>query len=261
MLDRSSLPHDPKFVDMYNIVHIDEKWFYITKKLKIYYMAPKEDDPLHSCKSKNFIEKDRDLMKKAKKHFRGNWNVFTMTKQPALRRSRDREARTMETKPILSIIQAIQAMWPIEDSRKTIFIQQVNARTHVNSDDEEFQAAASQNGFDERLLCRPTNSPDLNALDLVFFSAIQPLQNKECATTMDGLIQVVEKLLQEYPTSKINRVFLTLQSCMKEIMREDGCNRYNVPHDSKDRLERNRMFPKQIHCEYASVENVLAARN
>ncbi|KAJ0034587.1 hypothetical protein Pint_24912 [Pistacia integerrima] len=33
MLDESSIPQDPIFKGMYNIVHIDEKWFYMTKKI------------------------------------------------------------------------------------------------------------------------------------------------------------------------------------------------------------------------------------
>lgn len=32
MFDSSSIPHNPTFVAMYNIIHIDEKWFYMTKK-------------------------------------------------------------------------------------------------------------------------------------------------------------------------------------------------------------------------------------
>ena len=30
---QSSIPHDAIFVGMYNIIHIDEKWFYMTKKI------------------------------------------------------------------------------------------------------------------------------------------------------------------------------------------------------------------------------------
>ena len=36
MLDESSISHDPIFIGMYNIVHIDEKWFYMTKKSENY---------------------------------------------------------------------------------------------------------------------------------------------------------------------------------------------------------------------------------
>ena len=57
MLDESSIPHDAIFVGMYNIIHIDEKWFYMTKKSENYYLLPDEDDPMRTCKSKNFIGK------------------------------------------------------------------------------------------------------------------------------------------------------------------------------------------------------------
>lgn len=32
MMESATIPHDPTFKAMYNIVHIDEKWFYMTKK-------------------------------------------------------------------------------------------------------------------------------------------------------------------------------------------------------------------------------------
>ena len=57
MLDAGSLPHAPKFVDMYNTVHIDEKWFYMTRKSNTYYLLSDEEDPLRTCQSKNFIGK------------------------------------------------------------------------------------------------------------------------------------------------------------------------------------------------------------
>lgn len=32
MLDDNNIPHNPRFKSFYNVVFIDEKWFYITKK-------------------------------------------------------------------------------------------------------------------------------------------------------------------------------------------------------------------------------------
>lgn len=57
MLDKNSIPHDPLFLGMHNIIHIDEKWFYLTKKCEKYYLLKDEEDPIRSCKSKNFIAK------------------------------------------------------------------------------------------------------------------------------------------------------------------------------------------------------------
>ncbi|KAL1556343.1 hypothetical protein AAHA92_11986 [Salvia divinorum] len=44
--------------DMRNIVHIDEKWFYMTKSSDRYYILPDEDEPYRACKSKRFITKN-----------------------------------------------------------------------------------------------------------------------------------------------------------------------------------------------------------
>ncbi|KAJ0034614.1 hypothetical protein Pint_26432 [Pistacia integerrima] len=42
---------------MENIIHVDEKWFYMTKQSEKYYLLPDEDEPLRTCKSKTFITK------------------------------------------------------------------------------------------------------------------------------------------------------------------------------------------------------------
>jgi hypothetical protein len=44
-LDASTLSNNPKFVDMKNIIHSNEKWFNGTQKNKTIYMHPDEEDP------------------------------------------------------------------------------------------------------------------------------------------------------------------------------------------------------------------------
>jgi len=44
MLEETSISQDPQFKFMYNVVHIDEKWFYMTKKSANYLLAD-EDEP------------------------------------------------------------------------------------------------------------------------------------------------------------------------------------------------------------------------
>jgi hypothetical protein len=57
MLDKSTLPHDPKVVEMKDIIHSDEKWFNGTKKNKTMYVHPDEDDPHRTVQNKNVIHK------------------------------------------------------------------------------------------------------------------------------------------------------------------------------------------------------------
>ncbi|CAA0807020.1 Unknown protein [Striga hermonthica] len=209
MLDESTTSNEPKFKGMYNYVHIDEKWFYLTKKEQTYYLLDNEEDPHRSCQSKNNIAKVMFLAATARPRFDGEGRVVFsgkvgcwafVTEQPAQRNSRNRQAGTMEMKAITSVkrenvkafliekvIPSIIEKWPRSDYGETIYVQQDNARTHVLPNDPDFVAAASQNGFDIRLTCQPPNSPDLNILDLGYFRAIQSLQQKMCARNIPEL--------------------------------------------------------------------------
>ena len=175
---------------MHNIIHIDEKWFYLTNRSDNYYF-PYEDESHRNCKSKNFIVKVMFLVAQARPRFDAQGNetfygkigVFPfVTKEPAKRTSANRVAGTMETKAMTSVnrdvirsffiekvLPAIKAKWPREDLGSTIFIQLDNARTHISPDDPEFLQEATKDGFDIRLMSQPPNSPDLNVLDLGFF--------------------------------------------------------------------------------------------
>ncbi|XP_057795167.1 uncharacterized protein LOC131011382 [Salvia miltiorrhiza] len=46
-----------KFQTMFNTIHIDEKWFYLTKSKDRYYLMPGELDPYRACKSNRYIPK------------------------------------------------------------------------------------------------------------------------------------------------------------------------------------------------------------
>ncbi|KAJ0265244.1 hypothetical protein HA466_0015680 [Hirschfeldia incana] len=275
MLEKDSSIHEPKFIDMYNIVHIDEKWFYMTKKMEKCYLVPGEEVPHRTCQSKNYIEKVMFLAAMARPRFdeegnetfSGKIGIFPfVTMQPAKRRSKNRAAGTLELKALTSVkrediracliekfIPVIHERWPIEDRGKTIFIQQDNAKTHVQSGDKEFKEAACKDGFDICLMNQPANSPDLNILDLGFFSAIQSLQHQTCPRTVADLVHAVEESFKRYSSEKVNYIFLTLQSCMKETMKTGGDNRYKIPHMKKATLDRENRLPLQISCDVSLV--------
>lgn len=157
---------------------------------------------------------------------------------------------------INEVIPSIHQKWPAEDLGQPILIQQENARTHVNPSDKDFLEAGSKDGFDIRLICQPPSSPDLNVLDLGFFSAIQTLQHKVCPRNVEDLIIAVKKAFEEYPTKRINHIFLSLQLFMQETMRVGGSNDYKIPHMKKEALERAGLLPDQIMCDPNVVESV-----
>ncbi|KAL7137766.1 hypothetical protein ABFS83_10G115100 [Erythranthe nasuta] len=160
MLEGDSMPHDPIFTGMFSFVHIDEKLFQMTKRSENYYLLPDEEDPLRTCKIKHFIGKVMFLAFVARPRFDAQGNetfsgkigVFPLvTRDPAKRTSVNRFVGTLETKPIPlvnrdvirsylieKVLPAIKEKWPIEDSNYPIFIQQDNARTHIDLTDDEF---------------------------------------------------------------------------------------------------------------------------
>ncbi|KAM3341362.1 hypothetical protein P3S68_028997 [Capsicum galapagoense] len=162
-----------------------------------------------------------------------------VVKEPAKRNSKNRTARTMETKPIQSVtkditracliekvLPAIRVKWPTSDSNNPIFLQQDNKRPHIGNNDLEFIEAARQDGFDIRLCFQPWNSPDLNVLDLGFYRAIQSLQYEKAPKNVDELVEAVERSFDEMKPKQLNHVFPTLQSCMIEVMKDSGGNNY-----------------------------------
>ncbi|XP_059627408.1 uncharacterized protein LOC132270231 [Cornus florida] len=241
ILESYTLASRPIFCNMYNFVHIDEKWFFMSKEAEKYYLLPEEVEPLCTCRNKRFITKVMFLAAVARlrfdmhrnKEFSGKIGIFQFTyKKPAKRNSKNRMAETLETKLILSVtkdvirscliekvLPAIRKRWLCSSMTETIFIQQDNARPHIDPRDSEFLEAACKDGFDIRLCFQPPNNPDMNVLDLGYFRAIQSLQHQQAPTTIAELIDAVEIFFNELVTETLNCVFLTLQECMIETMK------------------------------------------
>jgi len=74
---------------------------------------------------------------------------------------------------------------------------------------------------------------------------------------MDDLIRNVTTEYENYNPVILNRVFLTLQSCMIEVMKDNGGNKYKIPHMNKERLETQGMLPKALSCDRQLVERAL----
>lgn len=268
----------PEFIDMYDRIHVDEKWFYISKTAETYYLVEDEEEPHRACKSKRFLTKVMFLAAVARprwnhsenKNFDGKLGIWPFVfSEPAKRSSRNRAAGTIETKAISNVtreayktmiigklLPAIQEKWPRSAPRKTIWIQQDNAKPHILPDDIEFNEASNRSGFKIKMLCQPPNSPDTNVLDLGFFNAIQSLQQQSACKTVDELIHVVENAFSELNSDTLNKVFLSHQQCMVETMKVNGGNNYKVRHMKKDHLQRFDRLPISINCDFGLYEHV-----
>ncbi|XP_057811565.1 uncharacterized protein LOC131025793 [Salvia miltiorrhiza] len=231
---------------MHNIVHVDEKWFYMTKDSHRFYLTQEEIEPHRSCKSKNHIIKVMFMCAV----FSHSQSLFQLKEGLSTE-----QQGTLETKPVQSITQqvtrqmfinkiipAVMTKWP-RNASKLIFIQQDNAKPHITDSDLEFRQAATQNGFDIRLIQQPPNSPDTNVNDLGWFRAIQSIQEETACTSVDQLVNAVCKSFMELSPVALNKVFLSLQGCMIETMKIKGHNAYKLPHMKKDALIRQNALP------------------
>ncbi|VFR00938.1 unnamed protein product [Cuscuta campestris] len=274
-VDPYTMPMHPRFKTFENVLHIDEKWFFMSKTSQKFYLLPDELDPYRACKSKRFIAKVMFLCVVGRPLFGENqevlWDgkigIFSFTENlRAKRKSKNRPKGVMEVKPITSVtkevtkdmlintvIPAIHEKWPTQMS-KDIHIQQDNARPHIQGVDCDFMAAANRNGFHITLNNQPPNSPDLNVLDLGFFRAIQSLKDQCAPTTVVELIEAVEGAYNALSPECLNKVWLSYQQVMTKVMEHEGNNNYKLPHMGKDRLAREGNLPKCLNIDQALIE-------
>ncbi|KAF0684492.1 Aste57867_23532 [Aphanomyces stellatus] len=88
----------------------------------------------------------------------------------------------------------------------------------------------------------------MNVLDLGFFAAIQALQHKSSARSIDELVANVARAFDEYPYERLGHTFLSLLACMVETLIRFGDNTYKVPHHSKVKNERVGNLRQNARC-------------
>ncbi|XP_057543296.1 uncharacterized protein LOC130821520 [Amaranthus tricolor] len=221
------------FNDMSNVVHMDEKLFYITRTQQTFYLTQDEIEPHREIQSKRFVPKIMFMCAVARPIFSsegemifdGKIGIFPFTHEVAAQRT-------------------IRSKWPPHLS-KTIFIQQDNAKPHILDDDEVFREVATLDGFSFHLVQQPPNSPDMNEFDLGFFRSIQSLQHQKSAYNYAQLVNVVTIAFDNLKPNALKNVWITLQACKIEVIKKLGGMDYDIPHMSKSKLERERRLP---HC-------------
>lgn len=129
-------------------------------------------------------------------------------------------------------------------------------RTHIltllthrtDPNDPDLLREGHMDGWDIRLCCQPANSPDMNILDLGYFRSIQSLQHQCAPSNMAELVKAVEESFAALSRDKLDYIFLSLQACMLEVLKEKGGNKYKLPHLGKAKLSREDKLPKNLIC-------------
>ena len=147
---------------------------------------------------------------------------------------------------ISKLLPAIVEKWPRMDrlSRK-IWIQQDGAKSHINTDNNEFKEALQDQELNAGLYTQAANSPDVNLLDLGFFRAIQSF-NDAAPKNEEELFQSVQDAYTNYLRERLNRTWLTLQSVFNQIILCNRDNNNNIEHLSKGKLKRTGQLPNVL---------------
>ncbi|XP_074266972.1 uncharacterized protein LOC141590267 [Silene latifolia] len=242
-----------------------------------YYIRSNEALPYRSCKSKRYITKIMFLAAVSRATYKENGEVQFVGKlgiwpftcqEPTKRKSKNRDAGTIVTKPIESItkkvtketlinyvIPAIKEKWPATVS-KEISIQQDNAKPHIIEKDKDFIEAATSDGFNIKLSQQPPNFPDLNILDLggkgvwfLFIWLYAVLLLIAEAKTVEELVKNVTEADEAETFEALDNVLLSLQACMMEIMKIKGHNDFPLPHLVKAAQRRKGTLPRNLQVD------------
>ena len=254
------------FKEVFSTIHVDEKWFYLRKASRYVILAPGEKRPERHAPSKRFIPKVMFLSAICRPHinqvtgeviFDGKIGIFPFIQlEPAQRASRNRPRGTLVVKNVTvdaqayfdmlcdNVLPAIHQKFPNLEAK--ILIQQDNAGPHLDPLDATWREAVGSSGVDIELYNQPANSPDLNINDLGFFRAIESIQQKHRSRVAEELIENVNKAFEAYTANDINKIWVTHQSCMVEILKALGGNQYKIPHMKKDKLLREGKLPTSL---------------
>ncbi len=269
---------------MYDRLHLDEKWFFLTRVTERYYLAGDEPQPHRVIGHKSHIPKCMHLAANGRPQWdaqRGQWfdgkiGLWPIAEQiPAQRSSRNRPRGTLEWKSISltkvvygdflfdRVIPSILRSWPRGGNRR-VQIQHDNATPHLTAVEFQTRWLAVQDNlqnihggglhWDLSLYCQPANSPDMNVNDLCFFASIQSLQYHNPTNNLDEMIERLAVIYAAYPRSKLNNSFLTLQSCMNEVIECNGGCDYKIQHMNKTRLARLGLLPQSILVTDAAMD-------
>jgi hypothetical protein len=250
------------FEDMYNMIHVDESWFYLRQNKEWVRQWPGDEpyEPLtvhhtshipkvmfltavaRPVKAHNFngmiglwrICNYQIATKKSKFHNRGDVYVA------------DCNVTAQYYRNLLvgdhGVMQSIREKMPWMEGER-LFIQHDGASAHDKGGNKEFfETDEHTQLFNIGIIKQPAQSPDLNVNDLGFFRSLkcQVDSAKDVRGNLIDMIALIEKTFDEYDADTVERIFAHLVEVYRSILHCEGNNNYANPHaDVRKRQLRN----------------------
>ena len=170
---------------MEDLIHIDEKWFYLTKDGQCFIIAADKEEPYRHVQHKSFLMKIMFLCAVARPRydtrenawFDGKIGIWPIGKWELAKWSSKKRAKGMPVWKnqcitqdvyceylILKFLQAVKEKWPMCNG--SIQLPQDGAKSHILEDDVEFKEAVDEIGLNLTMFTQSPNSPDTNILNL-----------------------------------------------------------------------------------------------
>ena len=145
-----------------------------------------------------------------------------------------------------------------------LFIQHDGAKPHNGNENiAQIEAHANQDGWHIEIITQPAQSPDLNILDLGFFSSIkaQVHQLKINADTIEDLLFRVQTAFTHYDRETLDAIWAELFSVYNCILQVRGGNDYALPHDGNRRSQGNNWTKVNLNIDIDAYNNCLPDDN
>ncbi|CAM9462181.1 unnamed protein product [Choristocarpus tenellus] len=128
---------------------------------------------------------------------------------------------------------------------KHIVVQQDGATPHTGKGNSEILSAAGKTeGWSIRLVVQPSNSSDLNIMDVSFFMSLKYQVKGEWFGFVEEMVKVIKKQYEEYDETTLERAWQVLFVVYNQMLRYKGGNDFSVEHTA---------IRKKYFC--AEVEN------
>ena len=176
-----------KLENMEDLIHIDEKMFYLTKDGQRFIIAADKEEPYRHVQHKSFLTMIMFLCAVARPRYdtrRNTWfnrkiGICPIGKWELVKQSSKKHAKgtpvwknqcitrdVYHEYLIQKFLPVVKEKWPMRNGR--IQLQQDGAKSHILEDDVEFNEAVDEIGLNLTVFMQSPSSPDTNILDLGF---------------------------------------------------------------------------------------------
>lgn len=265
----------PVYGDHFDVVHIDEKWFYLMRDHQHILLAPDETAPAPpTVKHKSHIPKVMWIACAARpqpqRNFDGLTGIYPCTDwEQAQRRSKNHQvgdwkevdvsvtAEYYRERMVKNIVPDIikHMPWAGLDGR-TLVIQHDGALPHTGKGNTAYWPKHFKSKYPRRsiiVVTQPAQSPDLNVLDLGFFRSLQSRVCSAASTSLADMTDNVERLYWEYDAATMERVWQSLFSVYNCILQHKGGNQFELPHFNKAKAQREGTLERRVEVDRAAL--------